>query len=61
MITGTCNRKVQKEGVGLVKIDKKTFTCTLQIKSYQYDAENDSLRINGINVKENKYIGMGMQ
>jgi stalled ribosome rescue protein Dom34 len=28
-ITGTCHRKVKKEGVGLTKIENKTFTCTL--------------------------------
>jgi len=59
-ITGTCHRKIQKETSGLVKIEKKIITCTLQIKSFQYDAENDSLRINGINARENKWIGIGM-
>mmetsp|Transcript_14410 Transcript_14410/g.17211 ORF Transcript_14410/g.17211 Transcript_14410/m.17211 type:complete len:99 (-) Transcript_14410:1299-1595(-) len=57
-ITGTCHRKVKKEGTGLTKIENKTFSCTLQVKSYQYDAENDSLRINGINARENRNIGM---
>jgi protein pelota len=44
---------------GLVKIDKKCFVCTLLIKSFVYDPENDSLRINGVNATENKWIGMG--
>jgi len=59
-ITGTCHRKVQKELQNITKIEKKIITCTLQIKSFQYDAENDSLRINGINARENKWIGIGM-
>jgi len=29
LITGTCNRKVQKEGTTLTQIAKKTFTATL--------------------------------
>ena len=29
------------------------------IKSFVYDPENDSLRINGVNATENKWIGMG--
>jgi len=33
-ITGTCHRKIQKETSGLVKIEKKIITCTLQIKSF---------------------------
>ena len=28
-ITGTCHRKVKKEGTGLTKIENKTFTATL--------------------------------
>ena len=60
-ITGTCHRKVKKEGFGLTKIENKTFTCTLQVKSYQYDAENDSLRINGLNARENRNIAMDQQ
>ena len=60
-ITGTCHRKVQKETNNLVKIEKKTINCTLRIKSFQYDAENDSLRINGTNARENKWIGLGFQ
>ena len=61
LITGTCHRKIQKESAGLTKIDKKTITCTLQIKSFVYDTETDSLRINGVNATENKWIGMGVQ
>ena len=57
-VTGTCHRKVKKEGQGLTKIENKTFTATLQVKSFQYDAENDSLRINGINAKENRHIAL---
>ena len=60
-ITGTCHRKVKKEGAGLTKIENKTFTCTLQIKSFQYDAENDSLRINGINATENRNLALSQQ
>jgi len=45
LVTGTCHRKVQKEVQGLVKIDKKILVCTLLVKSFAYDAENDSLRI----------------
>ena len=61
LITGTCHRKIKKEGAGLTKIENKTFTCTLQIKSFQYDAENDSLRINGINATENRYLALQQQ
>ncbi len=57
-ITGTCHRKVKKEGTGLTKIENKTFTATLQIKSFSYDAESDSLRINGVNAKENRHISL---
>jgi protein pelota len=59
-ITGTCHRKIQKETNSLVKIEKKIITCTLKIKTFQYDAENDSLRVNGVNARENKWIGLGM-
>jgi len=60
-VTGTCHRKVKKEGTGLTKIENKTFTCTLLVKSFQYDAENDSLRINGINARENRNIALNQQ
>ena len=33
-VTGTCHRKVKKESQGLHKIENKTFTATLQIKSF---------------------------
>lgn len=62
LITGTCHRKIQKEfSSGLIKIDKRTITCTLEVKSFVYDTETDSLRINGVNATENKWIGMGVQ
>lgn len=62
LITGTCHRKIQKEfSSGLTKIDKRTITCTLEVKSFVYDTETDSLRINGVNATENKWIGMGVQ
>ena len=57
-ITGTCHRKVKKESTQLTKIENKTFTCTLQVISYQYDAENDSLRINGRNARENRNLAL---
>ena len=60
-ITGTCHRKIQKETFSVTKIEKKTINCTLQIKSFVYDTETDTLRINGVNATENKWIGMGMQ
>lgn len=60
LITGTCNRKIQQESSGLTKVFKKKFTVTIQVKTFQYDAENDSLRINGICARENAFIGMGM-
>ena len=41
LVTGTCHRKVKKEGQGLTKIENKTFNCTIQIKSFQYDGERD--------------------
>ena len=34
LVTGTCHRKVKKEGQGLTKIENKTFNCTIQIKSF---------------------------
>ena len=58
LVTGTCHRKVKKESQGLTKIENKTFTATLQVKSYQYDAEADSLRINGLNATENRHIAL---
>ena len=61
LVTGTCHRKVKYEGASatsLTKIENKTFTCTLKVKSFQYDAENDSLRINGTNAKENRFLAM---
>lgn len=60
LITGTCHRKIQKESSGLTKIEKKTISCTLQIKSFVYDTETDTLRILGVNATENKWIGMGI-
>ena len=59
LITGTVHRKVMKESINLVKMEKKTFTCTIKVKSFIYDGENDSLHINGQNAVENKYIGLG--
>lgn len=61
LVTGTCHRKIQKELNGLTKIEKKTITCTLQVKSFIYDTETDTLRISGVNATENKWIGMGVQ
>ena len=61
LITGKCHRKVKKELQGLTKIENKSFTATLQVKSFQYDAESDSLRINGVNVTENKHIALNQQ
>lgn len=61
LVTGTCHRKVQKELNGLTKIEKKTITCTLLVKSFIYDTETDTLRISGVNATENKWIGMNVQ
>lgn len=61
LFTGTCHRKVQKESLGLVKIEKKVFVCTLAVSSFAYDTEADSLRVNGLNAKESKWIGLGAQ
>jgi stalled ribosome rescue protein Dom34 len=33
-VTGTCHRKVKKEGAGLTKIENKTFKAMLQVKSF---------------------------
>jgi hypothetical protein len=45
--------------MGLTKIERKTFVCTLKVTSFSYDAEADNMRINGINAKESKWIGLG--
>ena len=37
-ITGVCQRRVKKETNSLVKTENKTFTVTLQVKSFQYDS-----------------------
>ena len=34
LITGTCHRKVIKESATLVKTEKKSIKCTLQVKSF---------------------------
>ena len=60
-ITGKCYRRVKKETGQLIKTENKTMTCTLQIKSFQYDEQNDTIRISGINATENKNIGLGQQ
>lgn len=59
-IAGTCHRKIQKESNGITKIDKKTIRCCLEIKSFYYDTESDTLRINGANATENKWLGLGV-
>ena len=60
-ITAKCYRRVKKETSGLVKTENKTFTVTLQVKSFQYDSANDTIRISGVNATENKNIGLGQQ
>ena len=44
-----------------MKTENKTFTVTLQVKSFQYDSQNDTIRISGVNATENKHIGLGQQ
>jgi stalled ribosome rescue protein Dom34 len=61
LITGTCHRKILSERPGLTKIEKRTITCTLEIKSFVYDTETDTLRINGVNATENRWLGKGEQ
>ena len=31
----------------------------LQVQKFDYDADADEIRINGINKSENKYVGLG--
>lgn len=40
--------------------EKKRITLTLKVKSFIFDGENDSLRIQGTNARENRFIGMGV-
>ena len=60
-VTAVCYRRVKLETNQLVKTENKTFTITLQVKSFQYDVQNDTIRISGINATENRNIGLGQQ
>ena len=59
-IQGSARRKVTKEFTTgkIVNKDKWVFVL-LQIKSVEYNGDVDIIRINGINMKENKDIAMG--
>lgn len=59
IVQGKVKRRVIKEGAGLTKTSMVTFTCTLKIVSFHYDGHNDSIRIKGINVRENQNIALG--
>ena len=71
LIYGTCRRKIQKETLtGLVKNQQKTFNVLIKIivsknfkfifwQKFDYDADADVIRATGVNVRENKYIGLG--
>jgi stalled ribosome rescue protein Dom34 len=59
-ITGTCTRRIQKETATSTMNEKKRITLTLKVKSFIFDGENDSLRIQGTNARENRFIGMGV-
>ena len=58
LVQGTVQRRVKFEGGGLTRTENKKFNCTLKVVSFQYDAENDSLRIKGTNATENRHIGL---
>jgi len=58
-VTGVCYRRVKRETNSLIKTENKTFTVTLQVKSFQYDVANDTIRVSGINATENRNIGLG--
>jgi stalled ribosome rescue protein Dom34 len=60
LITGTCSRRIQKETANYTSNEKRTITLTLKVKSFIFDGENDSLRIQGTNAKESRWIGMGV-
>lgn len=60
LIKGTCHRKIKQEAGSITKIEKRLITCTLQIKSLMYDTETDTLRINGRNARESKWLGLGI-
>ena len=71
LVYGTCRRKIAKETLtGLVKNQQKTFNVLIKImvsfsitkfvwQKFDYDADADIIRATGINVRENKYIGLG--
>lgn len=59
-IIGKCRRKVAKETLtGLVQNEMKIMNMMLQIKKYEYLGDTDRIRIKGVNVKENNYVGLG--
>ena len=58
-VTGTVSRKLVKVTGTLTSSILKSFTVTLQVLSFQYDGENDSLRIQGKCARENNFLGMG--
>ena len=59
-VFGTCRRKIQKDTLtGLVKQEVRKFNALLRIVKIDYDPELDEIRVLGINIQENKFIGMG--
>ena len=45
--------------MGAVSNIKKKVVLVLRIASFDYDGDADTIRINGINAQESKYLKMG--
>lgn len=60
-VLGSCWRKIQFRSpiTGLVKTEKKRINVLLRVHKFDYDADADTLRINGVNARENKFVGLG--
>ena len=57
VILTNMNRKVKREGVA--KSEKVCIRTYIMIKKVSYDGDIDQLRIQGVNIRENKYINLG--
>eukprot|EP00005_Dracoamoeba_jomungandri_P007467 CAMPEP_0174269536 /NCGR_PEP_ID=MMETSP0439-20130205/41404_1 /TAXON_ID=0 /ORGANISM="Stereomyxa ramosa, Strain Chinc5" /LENGTH=386 /DNA_ID=CAMNT_0015358375 /DNA_START=20 /DNA_END=1180 /DNA_ORIENTATION=- len=55
----TARRVVRSSNTGSVASERVRTTLTLRVEKIEFDPEAGLLRVNGVNVRENKYVKMG--
>ena len=59
-VLGTCFRKIQTFGIqGTVNTEKKRINVLLKVKNFDYQTDNDCIRVNGVNARASRYMGLG--